>query len=118
MTLLQMAREGADHPGLAASDLKQERLASGVADGELDLVVESSRKEGTNAYLIPRVRLTARTASASCWQMLSLDISITCSTCLMQPRKSYCRPGAQPVLPSQNRVGQAAAVPASLAKMG
>jgi hypothetical protein len=56
MTLLQIARERADHPDLMVTDLKQERLTYGVADGELDLVVEHSRKEGVGAYLIPRVR--------------------------------------------------------------
>lgn len=39
MTLLQVAREHADHPDLAATDLKQERLACGVVDAELDTVV-------------------------------------------------------------------------------
>jgi hypothetical protein len=56
MTLLQTAREHADHPDLAAADLKQERLACGVADGELDLVIQGSRKEGPNAYSIPQGR--------------------------------------------------------------
>jgi hypothetical protein len=56
MTLLQVARERADHPDREATDLKQERLASGVADGELDRVVEGSRKEDPNAYSIPGAR--------------------------------------------------------------
>jgi CHAD domain-containing protein len=44
MTLLQVAHEHADHPDLAASDLKQERLACGVADALLDYVVARSSK--------------------------------------------------------------------------
>jgi hypothetical protein len=56
MALLQVAREHADQPELAAADLKQERLASGVADVELDTVVARSRKEGPDAYLIPAAR--------------------------------------------------------------
>src|SRR3974377_3940 len=45
MTLLQAAREHADHPDLAATDLRQERLACGVADAELDTIVGRSRKD-------------------------------------------------------------------------
>ena len=56
MTLLQVAREHADHPDLAATDVKQERLACGVADAELDTVVARSRKEGPDAYLVPAAR--------------------------------------------------------------
>jgi uncharacterized protein Yka (UPF0111/DUF47 family) len=56
MTLLQVAREHADHPDLAATDLKQERLACGVADTELDTVVARSRKEYPDAYLVPAAR--------------------------------------------------------------
>jgi CHAD domain-containing protein/uncharacterized protein Yka (UPF0111/DUF47 family) len=56
MTLLQIAREHADHPDLAATDLRQERLACGVPDVELDTVVARSRKEGPDAYLVPASR--------------------------------------------------------------
>jgi len=56
MTLLQVARERADHPDLPATDLKQERLAYGVSDAELDLVVQGSRKEGSSTYFIPGAR--------------------------------------------------------------
>jgi CHAD domain-containing protein len=56
MTLLQTAREHADQPDLGAPDLKQERLACGVADADLDAVVESSRREGPDTYLIPAAR--------------------------------------------------------------
>jgi CHAD domain-containing protein/uncharacterized protein Yka (UPF0111/DUF47 family) len=56
MTLLQTAREHADQPDLAAPDLKQERLACGVADADLDAVVGYSRREGPDAYFIPAAR--------------------------------------------------------------
>ena len=53
MSLLQVAREHADNPELAVSDLRQERLACGVADGDLDTVVARSRKESPDVYLVP-----------------------------------------------------------------
>ncbi len=56
MTLLQLAREHADHPDLAATDLRQERLACGVADAELDTIVGRSRKDGPATYRIPAAR--------------------------------------------------------------
>jgi hypothetical protein len=54
MTLLQAAREHADHPDAPATRLEQERLACGVADANLDAVVQSSCKEGPDLYHIPR----------------------------------------------------------------
>jgi uncharacterized protein Yka (UPF0111/DUF47 family) len=56
MTLLQLARERADNPGLATTNLKEERLACRVAVAELDQVVQDSRKDGPNAYFIPSAR--------------------------------------------------------------
>jgi uncharacterized protein Yka (UPF0111/DUF47 family) len=53
MTLLQAAREHADHPDQDATDLKQERLACGVAEPDLDGVVGQSHKEGADVYQIP-----------------------------------------------------------------
>jgi uncharacterized protein Yka (UPF0111/DUF47 family) len=54
MTLLQVARDHADHPDGEPKNLKQERLAYGVAEDELDLVVAGSRKVGPNAYTLPK----------------------------------------------------------------
>src|SRR5271166_2001155 len=56
MTLLQLAREHADHPDLAATDLRQERVACGVADAELDTIVGRSRKDSPDTYRIPAAR--------------------------------------------------------------
>jgi uncharacterized protein Yka (UPF0111/DUF47 family) len=53
MTLLQTARDHADHPGQSAPDLKQERLACDLADGQFDSVVARSSKSGANSYHIP-----------------------------------------------------------------
>jgi hypothetical protein len=53
MTLLQVGREHADQPDLAATELKQERLACGIMEHDLDTVVVRSRKEGQDAYHIP-----------------------------------------------------------------
>jgi hypothetical protein len=56
MALLQVARDHADRPDETAMDLKQERLACGVADAEFDGVVARSCQDGPDAYLIPTVR--------------------------------------------------------------
>jgi CHAD domain-containing protein/uncharacterized protein Yka (UPF0111/DUF47 family) len=53
MTLLQAAREYGDHPDAPAARLRQERLACGLTDANLDNVVESSRKEGPDVYHVP-----------------------------------------------------------------
>jgi uncharacterized protein Yka (UPF0111/DUF47 family) len=56
MTLLQVAREHADRPNSAATDLKQERLTCGVADAELDGTVARSHRDGPDTYIIPAAR--------------------------------------------------------------
>jgi len=56
MTLLQAARVHADHPEEAATNLKQERLACGVVDADLDDVIAASRKEGADVYHVPASR--------------------------------------------------------------
>ena len=53
-TLLQLARDRADHPHAATSNLMQERIACGLDDEEeLDAVIEGSRTDGDDAYRIP-----------------------------------------------------------------
>lgn len=71
MTLLQSARAYADHPDLGFADLKAERLASGVDDGELDSVVERSRRDEAGYYEIPAVARISRQLAQSARQMLS-----------------------------------------------
>lgn len=56
MSLLQVAREHADNPELAAIDLKPERLACGVVDAELDAVVARSRKVSPDDYVVLAAR--------------------------------------------------------------
>jgi uncharacterized protein Yka (UPF0111/DUF47 family) len=54
MTLLQAAREHADHPHQETSDLKRERLVAGEADAELDGVVGGTNREAADFYAIPQ----------------------------------------------------------------
>lgn len=56
MTLLQLAKDHADYPGLASPDLKQERLACGITESDFDIVIERSRKEEAGLYHIPKAR--------------------------------------------------------------
>ena len=52
-SLLRSARHRADHPHVGFSNLHAERLACGLDEDELDLVIEGSRPEGEDAYRIP-----------------------------------------------------------------
>lgn len=56
MALLQAARGHADHPDLAAADLRQERLACGIGESELDTVVGRDRKVDRTEYHIPSLQ--------------------------------------------------------------
>jgi uncharacterized protein Yka (UPF0111/DUF47 family) len=56
MTLLQAARDHADHPDVAGPNLDQERLACGLDDCTLDGVIERSRHEDAGMYRIPGAR--------------------------------------------------------------
>ena len=56
LTLLQAARAHADEPAGAFSSLRDERLAAGIADVELDDVVARSRRVEQDLYVIPGVR--------------------------------------------------------------
>ncbi len=60
MTLVQMAREHADCPELAAPDLRPERLACGMNESELDGVVEQSRRGETGIYHVPKAQEVCR----------------------------------------------------------
>ena len=53
MTLLQTAREHADHPDQPPADLKEERLACDLADSQFDSVVARSSRSEANIYHIP-----------------------------------------------------------------
>lgn len=54
LSLLQAARARADAPSQSAPSLRDERLAAGVADPELDRVVAASRQVAPDVYAIPR----------------------------------------------------------------
>jgi hypothetical protein len=71
MTLLQAARNYADHPDLGCADLKPERLASDVEDAELDSVVERSRQAAAGCYEIPSAGRIGRQLAESVQQMLA-----------------------------------------------
>ena len=53
LTLLQSARDHADAPDVPAASLRDERLATGVTDTELDSVVGRSRRVADDVYSVP-----------------------------------------------------------------
>jgi len=53
LTLLQAARQHADAPDAPSFSLREERLAAGVGDSELDSVVDRARRIGDDLYEIP-----------------------------------------------------------------
>src|SRR5262245_55441616 len=70
MTLLQTAQSHAENPHMPAGDLRQERLACGVDEPELDKIVEESRWEPSGGYRIPRVGLLGELLASSVREML------------------------------------------------
>jgi hypothetical protein len=56
MSLLQAAREHASQPELTATDLRQERLACGVEQSDLDTVASRCHMEGADVYFLLEVR--------------------------------------------------------------
>ena len=70
MTLLQTARTHADHPELTVTDLRQERLACDVADGEFDTVVEQSCCVAGETYQFPMLPRIHELLTASLRTML------------------------------------------------
>ena len=59
-SLLQMATEHAAHPEKSASSLKQERLACGIDDSELDTVVATAQEAGKSCRIIGVSRIMER----------------------------------------------------------
>lgn len=55
LTLLQSAKAHADFPEAAYSDLRMERLASGITDGTYDEVVAETVRRGPDIYAMPHV---------------------------------------------------------------
>ncbi|MEQ8789616.1 MAG: hypothetical protein RIC55_25195 [Pirellulaceae bacterium] len=56
MTLLQTAREHADHPDGGFTNLKQERMACGIEEPAFDSLVQQSSREGAGWYHVSDVR--------------------------------------------------------------
>src|SRR6516165_2285875 len=71
MTLLQTAREHADHPSQPAADLKQDRLACDLADSQFDSVVARSSRSGANSYHIPLASVLHRQLIDNIRQMMT-----------------------------------------------
>jgi hypothetical protein len=57
LTLFQAAREHADSPSMRPPSMREERLAAGVTDDDLDSVVERSRRTAPNSYHVPNAGL-------------------------------------------------------------
>lgn len=55
LTLLQTAREQADHPDGGLTNLKQERMASGIEESELDTLIQQSTQVAHGCYRVPKV---------------------------------------------------------------
>jgi uncharacterized protein Yka (UPF0111/DUF47 family) len=70
-TLLQLARDRADHPHAGSANILQERIACGLDDEEeLDAVIEASRKDGDDAYRIPHAERVLTLISRNIRSML------------------------------------------------
>jgi len=54
-TLLQIAKAHADFPEQTFSDLRTERIASGIADSSHDEIVSGTNKRPPDTYLMPKV---------------------------------------------------------------
>ena len=70
-TLLQTARQAAEHPGMAPSRLKSERLAAGVASPELDEVVAGAAQILPDQYQIPLAARIVKEAWGDAAEMLA-----------------------------------------------
>jgi len=70
LTLLQSARAAADGD-TEASDLREERLASGVSDPSLDRVVHASERRDDGSYIVPGAADLARSAFGEVEGMLA-----------------------------------------------
>jgi uncharacterized protein Yka (UPF0111/DUF47 family) len=69
-TLLQAAQAHADRPDAVTSSLRAERLAAGVADGDLDRVVGESERLGAGRYRVPKSAGVVREAFSDVTEML------------------------------------------------
>ncbi len=76
LTLLQAARAHADSPSTVGPSLREERLAAGITDTDLDSVVEGSLRTEEDLYLIPRAARIHRTLIDAIADMLTpLDVA-------------------------------------------
>lgn len=71
MTLLQAAQAHAERPDIAASNLREERLAAGIEDETFDAVAAEAVKVGKGLYQIPEAANIVRDAFADVSEMLT-----------------------------------------------
>ncbi len=69
--LLQAAQAHAERPDAVASNLRTERLAAGVQDGNLDQVVSDSESLGSGRYRVPQSLEIVRDAFSDVAEMLA-----------------------------------------------
>ncbi len=79
LTLLQAARSHADDPAQPFSSLRDERLAAGIANPELDHVVESARSLGADRYWIPQAGRIHDDLAAAIGEMLAPLAAAECA---------------------------------------
>jgi hypothetical protein len=70
-TLLQSAQSHADHPEVPATNLRAERLASGVQDSRLDEIIGNSLRVASGRYRIPGAASILRSAYRDVAEMLA-----------------------------------------------
>ncbi len=76
LTLLQAAREHADSPSMVGPSLREERLAAGITDADLDSVVEGSLRTEDDLYAIPRAgRIHTALIDAIADMLTPLDVA-------------------------------------------
>lgn len=69
-SLLQTARQRADHPGQTPSTLREEREAAGIDDPALDGVVASALRHGKGRYRVPHLDRILQATRVACEEML------------------------------------------------
>ncbi len=69
-SLLQTARQRADHPGQTPSTLREEREAAGIDDPALDGVVAGALRHGKGLYRVPHLDRILQATRVACEEML------------------------------------------------
>jgi hypothetical protein len=97
LTLLQAARDHADHPDLEFSNLEEERIACDIQAGDLDHSVERGRKVGDGVYHIPGCKRICDALAGDARRMLEpLLVEKGESASGYEQRESASRPSTGP----------------------